>query len=318
MSHSSQKIKKDSNLTINAQITPKMNISNLSSFSKVNNIKNISHEMPIMITPLDFIKQKKKFIIQDSFDKRGAKNFLKSKEEAMMEIKLDDEILEETKDKNKYNTNSSFFETKPDTNYSKNNDKIRKRTNTISPVLRKKKSKFGKSKNNQFGKIIDDDANNIFINNKNLENSKGSDLVYKFILENANETEDNFQKKYEKIKKIAKNKQKNKNLDKNKYHTTIDNNQGNLPKFNSAKAKKKRISIFDFSEHAKNLMKNAGLDESSISFSNDNNKKSAKRNSDNSIKNSGKKNNAFLEQKDLNLENIKSGVSIFSIIDNLG
>ena len=318
MSHSSQKIKKDSNLTINAQITPKMNISNLSSFSKVNNIKNISHEMPIMITPLDFIKQKKKFIIQDSFDKRGAKNFLKSKEEAMMEIKLNDEILEETKDKNKYNKNSSFVETKPDTNYSKNSDKIRKRTITISPVLRKKKSKFGKSKNNQFGKIIDDDANNIFINNKNLENSKGSDLVYKFILENANETEDNFQKKYEKIKKIAKNKQKNKNLDKNKYHTTIDNNQGNLPKFNSAKAKKKRISIFDFSEHAKNLMKNAGLDESSISFSNDNNKKSAKRNSDNSIKNSGKKNNAFLEQKDLNLENIKSGVSIFSIIDNLG
>ena len=318
MSHSSQKIKKDSNLTINAQITPKMNISNLSSFSKVNNIKNISHEMPIMITPLDFIKQKKKFIIQDSFDKRGAKNFLKSKEEAMMEIKLDDEILEETKDKNKYNTNSSFFETKPDTNYSKNNDKIRKRTNTISPVLRKKKSKFGKSKNNQFGKIIDDDANNIFINNKNLENSKGSDLVYKFILENANETEDNFQKKYEKIKEIAKNKQKNKNLNKNKYHTTIDKNQGNIPKFNSAKVKKKRVSIFDFSEHAKNLMKNAGLDESSISISNDNNEKSPKRNSDNSIKNSGKNNNAFLEPKDLNLENIKSGVSIFSIIDNLG
>ena len=316
MSHSSQKIKKDSNLTINAQITPKMNISNLSSFSKVNNIKNISHEMPIMITPLDFIKQKKKFIIQDSFDKRGAKNFLKSKEEAMMEIKLDDEILEETKDKNKYNKNSSFVETKPDTNYSKN--KIRKRTITISPVLRKKKSKFGKSKNNQFGKIIDDDANNIFINNKNLENSKGSDLVYKFILENANETEDNFQKKYEKIKEIAKNKQKNKNLNKNKYHTTIDKNQGNIPKFNSAKVKKKRVSIFDFSEHAKNLMKNAGLDESSISFSNDNNKKSAKRNSVDSIKNSGKKNNAFLEQKDLNLENIKSGVSIFSIIDNLG
>ena len=247
MSHSSQKIKKDSNLTINAQIIPKMNISNLSSFSKVNNIKNISHEMPIMITPLDFIKQKKKFIIQDSFDKRGAKNFLKSKEEAMMEIKLDDEILEETKDKNKYNTNSSFFETKPDTNYSKNNDKIRKRTNTISPVLRKKKSKFGKSKNNQFGKIIDDDANNIFINNKNLENSKGSDFVYKFFLENANETEDNFQKKYEKIMENAKNKQKNTNLKQNKYHTTIDINQGNIQKFNSAKAKRKRLSIFDFS-----------------------------------------------------------------------
>ena len=151
-----------------------------------------------------------------------------------------------------------------------------------------------------------------------MDNSKGSDLVYKFILDNANETEDNFQKKYEKIMENAKNKQKNTNLKQNKYHTTIDKNQGNIPKFNSAKVKKKRVSIFDFSEHAKNLMKNAGLDESSISISNDNNEKSPKRNSDNSIKNSGKNNNAFLEPKDLNLENIKSGVSIFSIIDNLG
>ena len=327
MSHSSQKIKKDSNLTINAQIIPKMNISNLSSFSKVNNIKDISHELPIMTTPLDFIKQKKKFIIQDSFDKRGAKNFLKSKEEAMMEIKLDDEILEETKDKNKYNTNSSFVETKPDTNYSKNSDKIRKRTITISPVLRKKKSKFGKSKKNQFGKIIGDNqnsekntdnANNIFINNKILEDSKGSDFVYKFFLENANETEDNFQKKYEKIMENAKNKQKNTNLKQNKYHTTIDKNQGNIPKFNSAKVKKKRVSIFDFSEHAKNLMKNDGLDESLISIINDNNKKSVKRNNLDSIKNSEKNNDAFLKQKDLSFENMKSGVSIFSILENLG
>jgi hypothetical protein len=320
MSHSSQKIKKDSNLTINAQIIPKMNISNLSSFSKVNNIKDISHELPIMTTPLDFIKQKKKFIIQDSFDKRGAKNFLKSKEEAMMEIKLDDEILEETKDKNKYNTNSSFFETKPDTNNSKNNDKIRKRTNTISPVLRKKKSKFGKPNYNQ-NKNSDknnDNANNIFINNKILEDSKGSDFVYKFFLENANETEDNFQKKYEKIMENAKNKQKNTNLKQNKYHTTIDINQGNIQKFNSAKAKRKRLSIFDFSEHAKNLMKNDGLDESLISIINDNNKKSVKRNNLDSIKNSEKNNDAFLKQKDLSFENMKSGVSIFSILDNLG
>jgi hypothetical protein len=135
MSNSPQKKKKDSNYMI-SQIIPKI-ISNFSHFYKINNIKDISHELPT--SPLDFIKQKKKFIIHDSFDKRGAKNFLKSKEEAMMEIKLDDEIVEEIKDKNKYNANSSFIETKPDINYSKNNDKSRERAITISPVLRKKK-----------------------------------------------------------------------------------------------------------------------------------------------------------------------------------
>ena len=324
MSNSAQKKKKDSNYKINAQIIPKI-IPNFSSFPKVNNIKDISHELPIMTSPLDFIKQKKKFIIQDSFDKRGAKIFLKSKEEAMMEIKLEDEILEEIKDKNKYSRNSCFDETKPDTNYSKNSDKIRKRTITISPVLRKRKSKYGKSKYNQFGKIIGknseknaDNANNIIINNKILDDSKGSDFVYKFFLDNANETEDNFQKKYEKIMGVSKNKQKNKNLKQNKCHTTIDKNQENLQKFKSAKVKKKRVSIFDFSEHAKNLMKNEGLKESSILITNDNNKKSVKRNNDNNIKNSGKNNVAFLERKDLSCENIKSGFSIFSILDNLG
>jgi predicted XRE-type DNA-binding protein len=151
-----------------------------------------------------------------------------------------------------------------------------------------------------------------------LEDSKGSDFVYKFFLENANETEDNFQKKYEKIMENAKNKQKNTNLKQNKYHTTIDINQGNIQKFNSAKAKRKRLSIFDFSEHAKNLMKNDGLDESLISIINDNNKKSVKRNNLDSIKNSEKNNDAFLKQKDLSFENMKSGVSIFSILENLG
>ena len=75
MSHSAQKKKKGSNFSIATQIIPKMRNSNFSSFSKVNNIKDISHELPIMITPLDFIKQKKRFIIQDSFDIRGSKIF---------------------------------------------------------------------------------------------------------------------------------------------------------------------------------------------------------------------------------------------------
>ena len=236
MSLSVPKKKKGSNFPIATQIIPKMRNSNFSTFSKVNNIKDISHELPTMTTPLDFIRQKKRFIIQDSFDIRGSKIFLKAKEEAMMEIKLDDEILEEIKDgikiKNKYNTNSSFVKTKND---NKKFHREKKRTNTISPVLRKK-SKYGKSKYSHFAKNIDENKNNeknendvenIFIHNKLDGDSKGSDYLYKFILENANETEDNFQKKFDKIIKEAENKQKNKNLKKAKYHSTLYENQGN-------------------------------------------------------------------------------------------
>ena len=325
MSHSAQKKKKGSNFTVNVQIIPQMKISNFSTFSKVNNPKDLSHELPMMITPLDFIKQKKKFIIQDSFDKRGAQNFLKSKEEAMMEIKLDDEILDDIKNKNNCNSNSYFFETNPDTNYYKNSDRVKQRKNTISPILSKRKSKFGKIKYSHFVKNIDDNKNsekninnfdNIFINNKNEDDSKGSDFVYKFILDNANETEDNFQKKYEKIIKDAENKQKNKNLKNNIYQTTIVKNKRNSQKYKSVKVKKKRLSTFTFSEIAKNLMKNEGLKESSISITSDNNIKLAKRNSVvNSVKISRKNNDVFLEQKDI--EDSKNEESIISILGNL-
>jgi hypothetical protein len=325
MSHSAQKKKKGSNFTINMQIIPQMKISNFSTSSKVNNPKDISHELPMMITPLDFIKQKKKFIIQDSFDKRGAQKFLKSKEVAMMEIKLDDEILDDIKNKNNCNSNSYFFETNPDTNYYKNSDRVKQRKNTISPILSKRKSKFGKIKYSHFVKNIDDNKNsekninnfdNIFINNKNDDDSKGSDFVYKFILDNANETEDNFQKKYEKIIKDAENKQKNKNLKNNIYQTTIVKNKRNSQKYKSVKSKRKRLSTFTFSEIAKNLMKNEGLKESSISITSGNNIKLVKRNSVvNSVKISGKNNDVFLEQKDI--EDSKNEESIISILGNL-
>ena len=321
MSHSAQKKKKGSNFSINTQIIPKVRTSNFITFSKVNNNKDISHDLPIMTTPLDFIRQKKKFIIQDSFDKRGSKNFLKSKEEAMMEIILDDEIFDENK--NKYNTNNSFIETNADTTYTKNIER-RRRMNTISPVLRKRKTKNGKSKYSNFVKNIDENANtekknndnyNIFINNKNNDNSKGSDYLYKFILDNANETEDNFQKKFDKIVKEAENQQKNKNLKKAKYHSTLYENQGNSHRYNSTKNKKKKISIFEFSEQAKLLMKKEGLEESSIS-STSNNKKLLKKNSFNSKIVSRK--NVFLEQNEIGIVNNKNKDSLFSILDIMG
>lgn len=46
-------------------------------------------------TPIEFIRQRKKFVLQKSFDKNWTKNFLKQKEKALLEIKLDDEISDE-------------------------------------------------------------------------------------------------------------------------------------------------------------------------------------------------------------------------------
>jgi len=326
MSHSAQKQKKDSNFITGTQILSKIRNSDFSSISKLNNIKDISHELPIMTTPLDFIKNKKKFIIQDSFDIRGAKNFLKAKEEAMMEIKLDDEILEEiqVENKNKYNKNTSFVKSKNDT---KKFRRAKKKNKYYKSCITEKKSKYGKSKYSHFAKNIDENKNNekntnvvenIFINNKIDDDSKGSDYLYKFILDNANETEDNFQKKFDKIVKDAQNKQNNKNSKNSNYHSTLYENQENLRKYNSAKVKRKKTSIFNFSEKAKKLMKKEGLKESSILSGSDNNKKLSKNNSFDSIKESKKDYKAFLGKKFKSIINNKKRDSIFSILDILG
>ena len=67
---------------------------NLTLFSKVNSKHD---QQPKNINVVDFIKQKKKFIIEDSFDIKGTREFLASKEVAMRVIKLNDEIIEEDK-----------------------------------------------------------------------------------------------------------------------------------------------------------------------------------------------------------------------------
>ena len=52
---------------------------------------------------IKFIKDKNKFYIQNFFDECGAKKFLKSKEIALMEIKLNDEIICENNKHNNFN-----------------------------------------------------------------------------------------------------------------------------------------------------------------------------------------------------------------------
>jgi len=97
--HSPTKIIKPKNssiLTIKSQILKNNQESTcFSASTMVNNVKNNSHEIPSKInTPIEFIRQKKKFVLLNSFDKNWTKHFLEQKEKALLEIKLDDKILE--------------------------------------------------------------------------------------------------------------------------------------------------------------------------------------------------------------------------------
>ena len=81
----------------------KQKSSDFSTKTETNNRKNNSnYNIQKIENPLDFIRQKKKFTLYNYFDKKGTKDFLESKEQAMMEIKLDeDEVI--INNSNKYN-----------------------------------------------------------------------------------------------------------------------------------------------------------------------------------------------------------------------
>ena len=93
------------------------------------------------INIIEFIKQKKRFILENAFDLKGTREFLASKEVAMRVIKLNDEIIEDNKInyedsdiKDKYNTNI-------DSNLGENKKKVNKKI-SAAPI----KSKFRSNK----------------------------------------------------------------------------------------------------------------------------------------------------------------------------
>ena len=93
------------------------------------------------INIIEFIKQKKRFILENAFDLKGTREFLASKEVAMRVIKLNDEIIEDNKInyedsdiKDKYNTNI-------DSNLGENKKKVNKKISAV-PI----KSKFRSNK----------------------------------------------------------------------------------------------------------------------------------------------------------------------------
>ena len=248
---------------------------------------------------INFIKQKKKFFIENSFDYKGTREFLASKEVAMRVIKLNDEIIEEQKNNNLSNNNSikmHFLDTEEDLpkNYKRNKSSKVEGKKTISPRKSRKTNKKmisdnqitklgnikikkhkmdkkvkneNKGKHNSINLIEnsnkDTDKENIIIFDKESNDSQSE--IFKFIIDHANEEEENFDKMLKKeLEKVGNLKNK-----KNKVKKNASKKDLKLPpkRFNSVVFLKNRKteSIFQFSEINKNLMKNDNINLSSIS-----------------------------------------------------
>lgn len=210
---------------------------------------------------INFIKQKNKFYISNFFDEKEVKMFLESKEIALKRIVLNDEIE---------NTNNNISITI-------NNQK----ENSTSPS--KKKNKIDKNKisneNKNDDKSSDSESNfNIIETVNNCENSKDNSFIYKFIIDNANESEDNFHKKLKKeIKKVAtkKNNINNKNINNSgRTQTSNKKNDKNSIKVNISEKSGARVNPFKYSEINRNLMIGNDIEVSSI---NDDDSKSPER-----------------------------------------
>ena len=149
-----------------------------------NKNKSIKNEL---LNINDFIKQKNKFEIKAFFDEIESNIFLKEKEEAMKEINLNDEIFnqEENQNYNNYKLiNESLLKEKKLPNKNLN---IKLQENNITQKIKKAKEK---SKRNSI---------NIFdIINKHNNDSNDSNFIYRFIIKNADESEEKFHEKLEK------------------------------------------------------------------------------------------------------------------------
>ena len=290
----------------------------------------------LCLNVIDFIKQKNKFFLENSFDVRGTREFLASKEVAMRVIKLNDEIIPEEEEKgrrisktNKNLLNLQFMSGNDNEKHEKKNKSTKSvGKNTISPrksrkshkkmtnkdfiiepkeIVHKKSRKIKKSSKKTKDKITEidskvdgsnlDSKSNISCKGNNIifdKSSKGSQSkIYKFFIDNANEPDENFQKKLKKELKKVENLSQKKDKDKDKKSKFRRKSiiRKDLPykrpkRLNSVIVPKSRESqsIFLFSEINKKLMVNDDLSLSSIGEQNvnltpdiNNNKKKIKR-----------------------------------------
>ena len=287
----SKNIKKKNSSFFNAttQVVSQPRLSNFNEYSNMNYSKdnsNLNHKK--IENPLDFIKQKKRFFLHNCFDVDGAKNFIESKEIAMKEIKLYEDILYNEDnlktdgllsdiDNNPINKKNSKIKKKKASDKSvKENDNKNKNDNRYKKAITKKKK--SKCKNNGIindnnnSKENSDKHNNIFFvdkkdNESKEDESKDNEYFYKFIIDNADESEEKFHKKLERvIKKVETQKQriKKEKIFGRAFTTNKINQDKETQKCRSAK-KNTRSNFFVFSEKAKNLMTHDDLELSSIS-----------------------------------------------------
>ena len=204
---------------------------------------------------IDFINQKDKFKIQNIFDEKGTKNFLLSKEKALMEIQLNDDNSDKISNNS---NNNSLKEEKP--KIKKNKTKKNSIDNSKQASPRKKK---GKSEKNKDLKKVKTEKCAKIKNNKYFskieQNDSTDDHLYKFIINNADESEDIFMKKLSKeIKIVENNKNKEKDKINKKIYKSVTNDKNSLQKKNQL------LNPFYFSETAKKLMVNENIEISNI------------------------------------------------------
>ena len=287
------------------------------SFS-VNNLNNLTLVKTPKIRPhqlifnvIDFIKQKDKFYLENSFDAKGTREFLASKEVAMRVIKLDDEIKPE-ENRRVSVTNKNLLVINRSGNGNENGNAIKHSSkthkNTISP--RKSRKSHNKKMNKEFNLEIkeytakkskklkksskktkdktsaveaENDSSNLDSKSNNSNKKKNVIFdklsndshaeIYKFFIDNANEPDENFQKKLqkelEKVENIKQNKEKEKDKKTKVKRKSISRKDIHLkrPKrMNSVIVGKRKESqsLFMFSEINKKLMDNDDLELSSI------------------------------------------------------
>ena len=205
---------------------------------------------------VDFIKNKNKFILQNSFDIKGTREFLASKEVAMRAIKLSDEIIEEDKKNDDDSDIYNIYNTNIDNELRKSKKDVRKKIPSVQT-----KSKFKSNKE-------------LFL-----------DVDLKKFKKELKKIKDGLSKKETKeLKKKIKNKKSKKNIkespeSKTGFFSPKKYSSGNLVKIYSSPKKIQSTntlnpinnpeqSQFLFSEINKKLMANDSLNLSGISENN--------------------------------------------------
>ena len=253
---------------------------------------NITESSKKILNLIEFIKEKNKFFVKSAFDANGTREFLASKEVAMQEIKLSDEIIEVNQksskkvkfdsnninenENNKINTKTTGKRT-VSPRKARKSQKLKSSTHLIPQEniienKRTKKSKKHRKNKSKLNNSYDNDKMIIFDKEDNDNDSIHN--IYKFFIDNADESDENFNKKLKKeLKKVEKkqNKEKVEKVNtkkvrvKRKSISRKDLNYKRPSRISSTKDKNREIqSVFMFSEISKNLMKKDDLELSSI------------------------------------------------------